>query len=74
MSLTQAVPSESFVSAATLKACALMGPLAAEDEAGSSGSQSPDLGDTWKYVCPNSPDWDSDAESWTDSEGTSSSE
>ena len=28
----------------------------------------------WRYGCPESPDWDSDVESWTDSEGTSSSE
>ena len=39
---------------------------------GSSGGQSPDLGDMWKYGCPTSPDWDSDVESWTESEGTSS--
>ena len=38
----------------------------------SSGSQSLDLGDAWRYGCPNSPDWDSDVESWTESEGTSS--
>ena len=35
----------------TLKACALIGLhlSPAEDEAGSSGSQSPDLGDIWRY-------------------------
>ena len=40
-----------FVSAETLKACALTGLhlLPAGDEAGSSGSQSPELGDMWKY-------------------------
>ena len=37
-----------------------------------SGSHSPDLGDRWRYGCPKSPDWDSDADSWTQSEGTSS--
>ena len=64
------------VSAETLKACAVTGPhlLAAEGEAGSSGSQSPDLGDMWRYGCPKSSDWDGDVESWTQSEGTSSSE
>ena len=38
------------VSAETLKACALIGVhlLAADYEVGSSGSQSLDLGDTWK--------------------------
>ena len=40
----------------------------------SSGSQSPILGDMWRYGCPKSPDWDGDVESWTESEGTSSSE
>ena len=48
--------------------------LAAEDGAGSSDSQSPDLRDMCKYGCPESPDWDSYVESWTDSEGSSSSE
>ena len=61
VALTQAVPFEPFVSADTLKACALIGP-------------SPDSGDMWKYGCPGSPDWDSDVESGTESEGTSSSE
>ena len=32
------------------------------------------LGDMWRYGCPKSPDWDGDVESWTESEGTSSSE
>ena len=66
------VSSNPSVSAETLKACALIGLhlLAAEGEAGSRG----DLGDMWKYGCPKSLDWDSDAESWTESEGTSSSE
>ena len=45
-----------------------------KNEAGSSGSQSPDLRDKWRYGCPKSPDWDSVVESWTESEGTSSSE
>ena len=42
--------SNPFVSAETLKACALIGLqlLAAEDEAGSSRSQSLDLGDMWR--------------------------
>ena len=39
---------------------------------GSSGSQSPDLGDAWRTGCPRSPDWDTDAYSWTESEGASS--
>ena len=49
-------------------------PLGAENEAGPSASQSPDLGDMWRYGCPESLDWDSDFESWTESEGTSSTE
>ena len=46
-----------FVSAETFEACALVGPhsLAAEGEEGSSGSQSPDLGDAWRYRCPKQP-------------------
>ena len=42
-----------FVSAETLKACALIGLhlLAAGDDAGSSGGQFLDLGDMWKYCC-----------------------
>ena len=31
-----------------------------------------DLGDMRRYGCKKSPDWDSDVESWTESEGTSS--
>ena len=48
-----------FVSAETLRARWLIGLhlLAAEGEAGSSGSQSPDLGDMWRYGCPKSPQW-----------------
>ena len=44
----------SFVSAETLKACALIGLrlLIKEAEDGSSGCQSPDLGDMWRYGCP----------------------
>ena len=55
------VPSNSFVSAETLRACALMGPhvLAAEAEAGSGGGQSLDFGDMWRHGCPMSPDWTS---------------
>ena len=47
-----------YVSAETLKACALIGLhlLAAEGEEGSSGSQSPDLGDMWRHGCPVSPE------------------
>ena len=43
-----------YVSAETLKACALIGLhlLAADYEMGSSGGQSPDLGDMWKYGRP----------------------
>ena len=48
--------------------------MAEETASVSSGSLSPDFGDTWRYGCPKSPDWDSDVESWTESEGTSSSE
>ena len=50
-----------FVSAETLKASALIGLhlLAAEGEGegGSSGCQSPDLGDTWRHGCSISPEW-----------------
>ena len=65
-----------FVSPETLNARALIGlHLMAEENASvSSGSLSPRLGDTWRYGCPKSPDWDSDVDSWTDSEGTSSSQ
>ena len=75
MALAQAVPFEPCVSAETFKACALIGlhQLALENEAGSSG-RSPDLGDMWRYGCPQNPDWDSDVESWTESAGTSASE
>ena len=64
-----------FVSAEALKACALIGlhSLAADYEVGSSGSQSLDLGDMWRYGYPKSPDRDGNVESWTESEGTSSS-
>ena len=70
------VSSNPFVSAETLKACALIGLhlLAAGDEAGSSGSQSPDLGDLRRQGCPKSPHREGDVESWTESEGTSSSD
>ena len=55
-----------LVSEETLKACALIGwrLLAADYEVGSSGSQSPDLGDMWRYGCPKSPDWDGNVGSW----------
>ena len=68
------VPSNPFVSAEMLKAYALIGLhlLAAEGEAGSSGSQSSDSGDVWRYGCPKSPDWNGNVGS--ESEGTSSSE
>ena len=67
---TEVLPNP-FVSAETLKACALNGLhlLAAGGEAGSS----PESGDMWKHGCPKNPDWDGDVESWTESEGTSSS-
>ena len=64
------VSSNSFVSAETLKACALIGLhfLAAEGEAGSSGSQSHHyLGGMWTQGSPNSPEWIS---SWSASETT----
>ena len=49
-------------------------PFGSRREAGSSGSQSPDLGDMWRYGCPKSLDWGSDGESWSASEGLSSSD
>ena len=48
--------------------------LGAEGEAESSCSQSPDLGDMWRHCCQKSPDWDIDGESWSESEGLSSSD
>ena len=47
-----------FVSAETLKACALIGLhfLAAENEAGSGGSKSPDLGYIWRHGCESGAD------------------
>ena len=76
VALTKAVPFQPFVSAETLVACALIGLhlLAAEYEIVASGSQSPDLGDMWRYGCPRSPDWDGNVQSWTESKGTSSHE
>ena len=55
------VSSNPFVSAETLKACALIGVhfWAAEGEAGSTGSQSPDSEDMWRHGCPVSPEWTS---------------
>ena len=57
VAISNEVPFGPFVSAETLKACALIGLhlLAAEGEAGLSGSQSPDLGDMWRYGCPKCP-------------------
>ena len=48
-----------YVSAEKLEACALIALhlLAADYGVGSSGGQSPDLGDMRKYVCPKSPIW-----------------
>ena len=53
------VSSNAFVSAETIKACALIGLqlLAAEGEVGSGGSQYPDLGDMWRQGCPKSLEW-----------------
>ena len=69
------VSSNPFLSAETLKACALTGlHLLAEGDAGSSGSQSPDVGHVWRHGCPKSPDADGDVKSWTENEGASSSE
>ena len=47
------------VSAEKLEACALIGLhlLAAESEAGSTGGQSPDLGDMWRHGCLVSLEW-----------------
>ena len=48
-----------YVSEETLKVCAMFGLhlLAAGGEAGSSGSQSPGLGDMWRHGCPVSLEW-----------------
>ena len=76
VALAKAVPFNPFVSAETLKACALFGLhlLAAEGENWSSGCRSPDSGDMWRYGCPTGPDWDGDGESWSESEVFSSSD
>ena len=62
------------VSAETLEWCALIGLhlLAADCEVGSSGSQSLDLGDLWRYSYPKKAV--TGTATWTESEGTSSSE
>ena len=54
VALTQAMPSEPFVCAEALKACALIGPhlLSAEEEVGSSGCQSLDVERHVRYGCP----------------------
>ena len=59
MTVSSDVPSNSFVSAETLKARALIGLhfLQAEGEVGLGGGQSPDLGDMWRYGCPKSQEW-----------------
>ena len=71
VALTEALPLKPAVPAETLKVCALIGlhQMAAEGEAGSSGSQSLDLGDMWRHGCQKSPDWDSEGEPWSESEG-----
>ena len=57
VALVQAAPFEPFVSAETDTPCALISLhlVAAEEEAGSSGSQSPDIGDKWRYGLPGKP-------------------
>ena len=64
------------VSAETLDACALIGLhlMAADYEVGLNGSQYLDFGDMWRYGYPNSLDWGGIVGSWTENEGTSSSE
>ena len=76
LALTKAVEFRPLVRAETLRACALIGLhlRAAESASASSGSQSHDLGGAWRCGCPKSLDWDRDVESWTESEGTSSSD
>ena len=76
LALTKAVEFRPLVPAETLRACALIGLhlRAAESASASSGSQSHDLGGAWRCGCPKSLDWDRDVESWTESEGTSSSD
>ena len=76
LTLTKAVVFEPFVPAETLKACALIGLhlTAGGSASGSSGGQSPDLGHMWRYGCPESPEWDDDCESCSESEDLSSSD
>ena len=76
LTLTKAVVFEPFVPAETLKSCALIGlHLTAGGSArGSSGGQSLNLGHMWRYGCPESPEWDGDCESCSESEDLSSSD
>ena len=73
--LTEAAQFKPFVPVETLKACALIGlhPMA-DGESVSRGGPSLDLGDMWRHGCPTSPNWDSDGEKWSESEGLSSSD
>ena len=64
------------VSAETVQACALIGlhMMAGEDALRSDSDLSPDLGDMWRYGCPESRMWSSDGVEWAGSEGISSLE
>ena len=59
VAVSNEVPSNLFVSAETLKACALDGLhlFGSRGEAGSRGGQSPDLGDMRRQGCPKSLEW-----------------
>ena len=59
VAVSNEVPFKLVLLVETLKVCALVGLhfLAAEGEAGSIGSQSPELGDMWRQGCPKSPEW-----------------
>ena len=73
----KAVEFRPLVPAERRRACALIGLhlMEGENASVSSGSRLPDSGDRWWYGCSQkSPDWDSNVESRTESEGTSSSE
>ena len=62
------------ISAETVKACALIGlhTMAEENALRSDSDSSPYVGDMWRYGCPKSPVWGSNAVELGGNEGTSS--
>ena len=76
MALNELVEFGPWISAETVKACALIGPhvMAEENTLRSDSDSSPDFGDMWRYGCPKSPVWGSNGVEWAGSEGISSLE